>query len=376
MNPEPPSKPALRNRIALFALWSLIVPHALPAADWEVPRPGHVLTFPADHGSHPGFKIEWWYLTGHLFAGERRFGFQATFFRLGQKPVDVPAEEDFATEQLHLAHFAVSDPATGAYLHEERLNRAGWDAAAKVGDLDLRNGNWTLRRDGTAMDLHGTIRAEAALTLRLEPKKDHVIFGEDGISRKGPEGTAASYYITFPRLAATGTLRIGGETLEVSGEAWMDHEISSSQLDKDQVGWDWACLQFADGREIMGYVLRTKDGGISPFSKLVWIGRDGTLTHQPSAAYEWRHGGSWKSPATGAVYPVSPLIVATDPETGVKRSLRLVPLMEAQELNGGAGGVSYWEGACDVRDEASGEIIGRAYLEMTGYADDIGRKLR
>jgi predicted secreted hydrolase len=126
----------------------------------------------------------------------------------------------------------------------------------------------------------------------------------------------------------------------------------------------------------MGYVLRTKDGGVSPYSKLVWIGLDGTLTHQPADAYEWRHEGRWKSPATGAVYPVSPLLGFTDPATGAKRRLRLVPLMDEQELTGGAGGVSYWEGACDVRDEDTGENVGRAYLEMTGYADDIGRKLR
>lgn len=371
-----PSIPAAGKGITFLALLILTLSPTVRAGEWDVPRPGHVLRFPEDHGSHPGFKIEWWYLTGHLFAGERRFGFQATFFRLGQKPADVPPEENFATEQLHLAHFAVSDPSTGVYLHEERLNRAGWDASAKVGDLDLRNGNWTLRREGAAMDLHGTIRAEAALSLRLAPVKPHVVFGEDGISRKGPEGTASSYYITFPRLAATGTLRIGGETLAVTGEAWMDHEISSSQLDRDQVGWDWACLQFADGREIMGYVLRTKDGGVSSYSKLVWIGRDGTLTHQSADAYEWKHEGRWKSPATGAVYPVSPLLVVTDPANSAKRRLRLVPLMDEQELIGGAGGVSYWEGACDVRDEDTGETVGRAYLEMTGYADDIGRKLR
>ncbi len=349
---------------------------SLPAADWNFPRAGQVLTFPRDHGSHPDFKIEWWYLTGHLYAGERRFGFQATFFRLGQKPVDVPAGESFGTTQLYLAHMGLSDPMTGRFLHEERLNRGGWDAGAKVGDLEVSNGNWSLRRDGAAMDLHGSIRAEATLSLRFEPAKKHVVFGEDGVSRKGPEGTAASYYITFSRLGAGGTLRLGGETFEVRGEAWMDHEISSSQLDEDQVGWDWTCIQFHDGREIMGYVLRTADGGISDYSKLVWIDRDGILTHLKRGDYEWRHEGKWKSPQTGAVYPISPLIITTDPATGVARRLRLVPLMEAQEMTGGAGGVRYWEGACDVRDEASGEIVGRSYLEMTGYADDIGKRLR
>jgi predicted secreted hydrolase len=226
------------------------------------------------------------------------------------------------------------------------------------------------------MRLQGSIRAEAALDLRLIPEKPHVIFGEDGISRKGPEGTASSYYITYPRLAASGSLHLGEERLSVTGEAWMDHEISSSQLDKDQIGWDWTCIQFRDGREIMGYVLRTKDDGTSPYSKLVWIDRDGTLTHVKTADYEWKHEGAWKSPATGATYPISPMIVTRDPASGAERRLRLVPLLENQEMTGGAGGVSYWEGACEVVEEASGETVGRAYLEMTGYADDIGQKLR
>lgn len=357
--------------VGLFAFLGLA-----PAAEWSVPRAGHVFAFPHDHGSHPDFKIEWWYLTGHLFAGERRLGFQATFFRLGREPVDVAPGESFGTTQLHLAHMGLSDPATGQFLHEERLNRAGWDAGAKVGDLEVFNGNWRLLREGEAMTLSGSIRAEAGFDLRLEPQKPHVVFGEDGISRKGPEGTAASYYITFPRLAASGTLRLNGETLDVSGEAWMDHEISSSQLDENQIGWDWTCIQLHDGREIMGYVLRTKDGDVSDYSKLVWIDRDGTLTHVKHGGYQWLHDGEWRSPATGADYPISPLIVTTDPATGAERRLRLVPLMENQEMTGGAVGVSYWEGACEVRDETTGETVGRAYLEMTGYADDIGERLR
>jgi predicted secreted hydrolase len=364
------------------ALLALPLPHR--GGEWSVPRAGQALAFPRDHGSHPDFKIEWWYLTGHLFAGERRLGFQATFFRLGRQPLAPTESEAFAGEQLFLAHMGLSDPAGGVFLHEERLNRAGWDAASAEGDLDLFNGNWSLRRDPSAelgpgriaLLLEGGIRAEASLSLRLEAEKDLVVFGEDGISRKGPEGTAASYYLTFPRLRAEGLVRIGGQSYEVEGEAWMDHEISSSQLDEDQIGWDWTCVQFFDGRELMGYVLRTVSGPPSPWSRLVWIDGEGALVHQAPDSYQWRHEGSWKSPETGAVYPVSPLIVAADPASGEERRLRLLPLMPAQEIVGRSGGVSYWEGACDVRDEGSGEIVGRAFLEMTGYAGGVAERLR
>ena len=371
-----PSRSNLTLSLLCGAFFSGFVPVQGDDAVWSVPRAGHQLTFPQDHGSHPDFKIEWWYLTGHLFSGERRFGFQATFFRFGEKPGEVPDKVAFGTGQLYLAHMGISDPETGQFLHEERLNRAGWDAGARVGDLEVFNGNWRLHRQGEGLELVGSVRAEAAFSLKLLPRKGPVVFGEDGISRKGPEGTAASYYITFPRLEASGTLELDGETLAVTGEAWMDHEISSSQLDENQVGWNWTCIQFNDGREIMGYVLRTKERGVSEYSKLVWIDPDGSLIHVRWPDYEWEHLGHWESPTTGAVYPVSPRLTTTDPASGKARHLRLVPILEPQEMTGGSGGVSYWEGACDVKDEDSGEIVGRAYLEMTGYADDIGEKLR
>jgi len=362
--------------LAASLLLALVAPGKSEEEQWSVPRNDHTLTFPRDHGSHPDFRIEWWYLTGHLFAGDRRFGFQATFFRLGQRPEAVPGDELFGDAQIFMAHMGLSDPDNGVFLHQERLNRAGWNARARVGDLDVRNGDWRLVRAGGALELRGSIRSDAEFELRLLPHKPHVIFGEDGISRKGPEGTAASYYITFPRLDAEGTLRIGGETMEVSGEAWMDHEISSSQLDENQVGWDWASIQFFDSREIMGYVLREADGGISPYSKLVWIDAEGKLTHQSPGDYRWVHQGEWESSDTGAVYPVSPRIETIDPETGEKRAFLLQPTMAEQEIVGRAGGVSYWEGACDVIDLETDAIVGRAFLEMTGYADDVAERLR
>tara|TARA_R110002096_G_scaffold44160_3_gene118806 strand:+ start:1065 stop:2186 length:1122 start_codon:yes stop_codon:yes gene_type:complete len=345
-------------------------------SEWAIPGPEYQLTFPYDHGSHPDFKIEWWYLTGHLFSGERRFGFQATFFRLGQDPGARDEGAAFGSSQIYMAHMGLSDVESGIFLHEERLNREGWDAGSEIGDLKVHNGNWTLSRDDEKIQLRGSVLSEVTFDLMLEPSKGPVVFGEDGISRKGPEGTASSYYITFPRLEVSGQVEIGEELVQVSGQAWMDHEISSSQLDRNQVGWDWACLQLFDGREIMGYVLRSDDGQPSEYSRLVWIDPEGKLTHLTLDDYEWVHEGSWKSEKTGAVYPISPLIQVTDPASGEKVRLRLNPVLPNQEIRGRAGGVSYWEGACDIEDESTGEIIGRAFLEMTGYADDIGDKLR
>lgn len=346
---------------------------------FRVPQPEPTFAFPRDHGSHPDYKVEWWYLTGHLFTAEtpaRRFGFQATFFR-SAAPRDVaarPASSAFGQDQLNLAHMALIDVATGRFLHQERLNRAGWDAAASTETLDVRNGDWSLRLldpDSEKMALTGGIRADARFTLELTPLKPLVRFGDRGYSRKGSAPAAASYYLTFPRLAVTGTLAIPSSSssasaptpLAVTGEAWMDHEYSSSQLAPDQVGWDWLSAQLADGRELMFYALRRNDGSLDPASTLTWIDRDGSTRRRP---FRWEPLSTWKSPRTGATYPRSIRLTTTDPASGAEFVLLVEPFHPDQELGGTLGGVTYWEGACRLLS-VDGAELGSAYLELTGY---------
>ena len=367
---RPGLMPLLRRfGAALGLMASVWAQMPLTTADgFAVPQAGKIFSFPRDHGSHPEFKLEWWYVTGHVFtdgAASRRFGFQATFFR--------QAAPDHMT-QLQLAHMAIIDVATGKFLHQERLNRAGWDAVTATETLDVRQGNWSLRMsDPTApvgaerFELQGGVQAEAALTLTLVPAKPLVVFGENGVSRKGAAPTAASHYLTYPRLRAQGLLTLGTEQLTVRGEAWMDHEISSSQLDVNQVGWDWAGVQFNDGRELMFYQLRTREGGVDPASSLTWVAADGATT---KTNFTWKVLSTWKSPATGAVYPARVALTTTDPKTGAAVRYTLEPLAQAQELAGRLGGIAYWEGACRVRD-AAGLDVGSAYMELTGYAAEL-----
>ncbi|MBC8011225.1 MAG: carotenoid 1,2-hydratase [Burkholderiales bacterium] len=347
---------------------------ALTADGFAVPRPNPTFAFPRDHGSHPDYKIEWWYLTGHLFTSEtipRRLGFQATFFRSAAPRATAarPSPAGFGHDQIYLAHMALIDVSTGRFLHQERLNRAGWDAASSTETLDVRNGDWSLVLAPTpsapdTLLLVGGIRADARFTLTLTPSKPLVRFGDGGYSRKGAAPTAASYYLTFPRLAVTGTLALdGAPATPVTGEAWMDHEYSSSQLDKNQVGWDWLSAQLNDGREIMFYRLRTQDGGSDPASTLIWIARDGALTRAP---YRWEPLTTWTSPHTGAVYPQRIRLTTTDPATGADFALLVEPFHNDQELGGKLGGVTYWEGACRLLS-ADGAELGSAYLELTGY---------
>jgi predicted secreted hydrolase len=374
---------------SLSLLWPALAGEYQPPLNtsdgFAVPQPGHRFEFPRDYGSHADFAIEWWYLTGHLYSEQnRRFGFQATFFRrtgpLSTNKADGPAGAAlFGHGELHLAHMALLDVGGQQFIHEERLNREGWDAAASSHTLDVRNGNWSLRLDTnnatTVLVLQGSVRAEAAFSLKLIPAKPLVVFGREGVSRKGAALTAASYYLTFPRLQASGQVTVQGQPLAVHGQVWMDHEISSSQLDRDQAGWDWTGIQLKDGREIMAYRMRKKDGRTDPFSTLAWVDAQGAVTHFGPDRFTWSAARTWKSRRTGGVYPVETQLTTIDPANGQSVTFTLEPLCLDQELSGALGGVSYWEGACRVLN-GSRQEVGSAYLELTGYTGDLSDHFR
>ena len=376
-------------RILLVAMFSGACPgHSeapLPAgpAEFAVPQPGRQFVFPRDHGSHPEFAIEWWYVTGHLFGtNAARYGFQATFFRRALAPPNSTHSSTspaFRNDQIYLAHATLTDQTAGTFRFQERLNRAGWDADSATNTLALRNGNWLLRllpensTGTTALQLQLTVGADVALTLELVPRKPQVIFGTNSVSRKAADPAAASHYLTFPRLAATGTLTLGETNQSVTGEAWMDHEFSTSQVGAGQVGWDWLSIQFFDHREIMAYRMRRTDGATDPFSTLAWVDTKGTIGHVGPDRFQWTTLAKWHSPKSGADYPTSVRLTAFNPATGKQETFTIEPVVANQELAGQAGGISYWEGACRVRDEA-GKEIGRAYLELTGYAQSLKGK--
>lgn len=357
----------------------LVVPifaESFPRTDegFRIPTIHPDFEFPRDHGSHPDFRIEWWYITGHLRNPEnQRYGFQATFFRYAMTPYAGEATSSFGTNQLYMAHMALTDVDGKQFYHEERLNRDGWDAKAETDDLDLRNGNWTLRRtEGERMEISAGIRADVGFELELDPLQPKVFFGKDGVSRKGADPSACSWYITFPRLAVSGTLRQNGETIPVKGEAWMDHEISSSQLGHEQVGWDWLSVRLADESELMVYILRDAAGNPDPNSTLVWIDPEGQLHAVGPDQFTWSETGSWTSPDTGATYPIDVVLKGTRPD-GNPFSFSVRPLMRQQELVGELGGISYWEGACDIYENNT--AIGEAYMELTGYSESLEENL-
>ena len=352
---------------------------------FAIPQPGRHFVFPRDHGSHPEFAIEWWYVTGHLTAtNQGQYGFQATFFRRALLPpgsTNHSTSADFGNDQIYLAHVALVDKTTGAFHYQERLNRAGWDAAAATNTLDVRNGNWTYRlaepTNGSSQDvfaLQATIGGDIAFALNLTPEKPLVVFGTNGVSRKAADPRNASHYLTFPRLAASGVLTLDKTELPVTGEAWMDHEFSSSQIGADQVGWDWLSLQLFDGRELMAYRMRKTDGTTDPASTVAWVDRHSVVRQVGPDQFTWTVHQHWRSPATGAEYPARMQLTAYNPETGQTETFIVQPVVANQELAGKIGGVAYWEGACRVLDGTQKEI-GRAYMELTGYSKSLRGKL-
>lgn len=349
---------------------------------YAIPQPGRHFLFPCDHGSHPEFAIEWWYITGHLFAtNDAQFGFQATFFRRALVPSGATNNSSaaFGNDQIYLAHMALVNKNTGKFLFQERLNRNGWDAYSSTNTLDVRNGNWSLRlapqKSGSSglIELQASVGTDSAFQLNLIPKTPLVIFGTNGVSRKAADASAASHYLTFPRLAASGTLTLAETNFAVTGEAWMDHEFSSSQLGAGQVGWDWLSLQLFDGRELMAYRMRRRDGSTDPFSTVAWIDAAGQVRQTGPDKFKWSVLKHWRSPKTGADYPAQVRLDAAHPATGRTESFIVQPVAADQELAGKIGGVGYWEGACRVLDENKKEI-GHAYMELTGYGESMAGK--
>ncbi len=330
------------------------------------PRP---FAFPADHGAHPDFQHEWWYFTGHLDRPNGlSFGYQVTFFRFALQPLEkvLRRESRWATNDIFLAHFALTNAHGGEFFSYERVARGALDlGGASTRPVRIWVGDWQLqqRNDGSVEpDVFSLqIRAkEAAVALTLVAGDDYVLQGDAGLSQKSAGVGQASYYYSAPRMHTQGTVRIGDEEYKVEGESWFDREWGSASLGRNQVGWDWFALHLDDGRALMLYRMRTRDGQQDPFSAGVLV--EGAA-RRIFASDEMRMEPLryWTSPESAARYPVAwRLDVPGVPTLVVEAAL------SNQEINHS---VRYWEGAVQVRiGELSGPLTGRGYMELVGYA--------
>ena len=366
---------ARRPHVLVAAILALWMSASVGAQEWAQARRGYQLRWPADHASHPAYKIEWWYYTGNLSATNgHRFGYQLTFFRVGVDPS--PANPSrWAVRDLFMTHLAVTDITAGRHLVAERLNRAGvgW-AGADTDRYHVWNEDWTVRLEGDAHRLVARDRG-FGIDLALAEGRPPVAHGSDGFSQKGRTPGNASIYYSLTRMPTRGTLVVDGSPVEVEGLSWMDHEFGTTFLEEDQQGWDWFSLQLDDGTDVMAVQLRSRDASREAFAFGTIVSPDGEVTSLDRAGVSLTPGRVWRSPTSGAAYPIDWTVALS--VRGLRLHVRAA--VDGQELaSRESTGVTYWEGAVTVDGASGGKRVGgRGYLEMTGYTGRaVGAALR
>jgi predicted secreted hydrolase len=327
------------------------------------------LRFPADHGGHPEFQTEWWYVTGNLATADgRHFGFELTFFRYAAAAAAPAARETgsaWRADQVWMAHFAITDTLEQRFLTAERLSRQAM-ALAGVSAVPLRVWveDWSLegREVAGRLVLHAAAHDDDMdLELELTTTQAPVAHGAAGLSRKGAAVGNASYYYSIPRLEARGSLGVDGTTFSVTGSAWLDREWSTSSLEPGIVGWDWFALHISDGASLMFYRLRTAGGASSPYSGGTYVSPAGGRNEIKATDVELTPLSHWTSRATGTRYPTAWRLELA----GEGLDLTIRPYVRHQEIDLS---VRYWEGAVHAEGTgARGRVTAQGYLELAGY---------
>ncbi|HJR68554.1 MAG TPA: lipocalin-like domain-containing protein [Gammaproteobacteria bacterium] len=324
--------------------------------------------FPADHGGHPEFQTEWWYLTGNLATADgRHFGFELTFFRYAVAAGTSTHEGASAwrADQIWMAHFAITDTKEQRFLTAERLSRQALGLAGVTTEpLRVWVKDWSLEGGEAAgrLELQAEARDEnMELVLELTAARPPVAHGAAGLSHKGATAGNASYYYSVPRLEARGRVGVEGATFTVTGSAWLDREWSTSSLEPGIVGWDWFALHISDGASLMFYRLRTANGESSPYSSGSYVSPAGARTELSATDVALTPLDHWTSRTTGTRYPTAwRLLLASQ---GLDLEIR--PYLQHQEVDLS---VRYWEGAVHADGSgAQGRVTAQGYLELAGY---------
>jgi predicted secreted hydrolase len=315
---------------------------------FATPEPNPQFTFPDDHGPHPDFRIEWWYVTANLKGRDGTdYGLQWTLFRSALRPGEALG---FNSPQIWLGHAAITSP--NAHFVSERFGRGGiGQAGVTAQPFEAWIDDWHLTGDLQAAAKMRASGEDFAYDMSLIAKGPLVFQGAQGYSVKSAEGQA-SYYYSQPFFDISGTLTLPSGPQEVTGHAWLDREWSSQPLGADQTGWDWFSLAFDSGDKMMGFLLR--DASEGSYSSATWIEADGTATPFPDGAF--------------AAEPLVQTEIADRkiptkwraqlPERGVDVVIEAINPNAWMDTS-----VPYWEGPVRI----SGSHQGRGYLEMTGY---------
>jgi predicted secreted hydrolase len=316
---------------------------------------------------------EWWYYTGNLDTVDgRHFGYQFTIFRSALvSPEDRQQRpSSWATDQVYMAHFAVTNVDTGRFHSFERFSRgAAGLAGAQASPYQVWLEDWRVEELEPGVYHLRAAQDDVAIDLRLSDLKGPILQGDRGYSQKGPEPGNASYYYSLTRLASSGTVRVGETAYKVDGLSWMDHEFSTSALGPELVGWDWFSIQLDNGSELMVFQLRREDGSTDPFSSGTTVDPDGNTTRLGHQDFTVIVNDTWRNPHSDATYPAQWTISVPSKDL----ILEVTPYLADQELDAS---FIYWEGAVRIVGEHAGSAVsGNGYVELTGYAHSMQGQL-
>ncbi len=340
-------------RVLLLLLWPVLAQAqgfaglGTASEGFETPERPAEFSFPQDHGPHPDFRVEWWYLTANLQGADGTdYGLQWTLFRTALAPGEVAG---WSSPQLWMGHAAVTTPQ--GHFVAERLARGGIEQAGVTADpFEAWIDDWSLAGpdfDQLTMTAQG---ADFAYDMTLVAQGPLVFHGDDGYSVKSAGGQA-SYYYSQPFYDIAGTLELPEGPVPVTGQAWLDREWSSQPLSEDQTGWDWFSLSLGEGK-LMGFRLRQTDG--SHYTAATWISAEGVATAYPDGAFQAEPLGV----TTVAGREVPTTWAVRLPDRGVDVTVTALNPRAWMQTS-----VPYWEGPVRV----DGSHQGRGYLEMTGY---------
>jgi predicted secreted hydrolase len=374
---------SMKNLIILGILFNLfLTPPQLSADEFKRALPGRIFSFPRDHFSHPEFRTEWWYYSGHLQSireVRKSFGYELTFFRTGLTRETKNQKSKWSIQDLYFAHLALTDESKGRFEYREKISRGSLGEGGalpfspKGKTFRVWIEDWSAEGGGPGMEDH-LLKArdkDFGIELILTPEKNPVIHGQHGISQKAEGEGFASHYYSITRLKTKGKIFLKDREVPVQGLSWMDHEFGSSQLKEFQVGWDWFSIQLENGVDLMFYQIRNQDGKIDPYSSGTIIFPDGKNEFLTLKEVQIEVLENWRSQKSGANYPSKWRLKLPD------RSIEFVlsPTVKDQELiTKESTRVTYWEGSVEVNGKYQNRPVkGKGYVEMTGYAKPFSK---
>lgn len=349
------------------------------AAGFQVAEHIRPFIFPDDHGAHPAFRTEWWYLTAALAtATGDEYGVQFTLFRQGLAPG--AGGDGWRTTQIHMGHLALTDVARQQHLHAERLARGHRRlAGVQPAPFALWIDGWRLASTSASfypLRLEARDR-EFGFDLTLASGSQPVPQGDGGLSAKGPDN--ASHYYSMPRIAITGEVFQGNRTVPVTGLGWLDREWSSGVLSAEHIGWNWFALQLDDGLDLMVFTLRRRNGTTDTYNQGLLIDADGRRALRArdfalTALKWWRDSAGVRWPVRWRLTFAEPLSYRPRTTTADRETPAPAPPKRVQSLTIEAAIddqvmdtlVRYWEGLVRVHGR-DGADLGRGYMELTGY---------